>query len=240
MTDTLVKEKKKIPNIKRPRIRAVERPLPGFSKGEETFNMISHIVGAAFGVAALILCVVTAAMHGNTLGIISGALYGFSMIMVYTISSVYHGLSPIKKEKSKKIIRVVDHCDIYGLILGSYLPIALTGFREYNATIAYIVLGFVAITCIVGIIFTAIDFTKFSVISNTCYFLAGWCIVLTFYPLLKAFPIGFIAWLLGGGIVYTLGMIFYVSKKEYSHSIFHLFILGGSVLQFVGIYLYCM
>ena len=240
MTTTLTMEEKKIPNIKRPIIHATERELPGFTRSEEIFNMISHIVGGVFGIIALVLCVVFAALHGNVLGIASGAIYGVSMILVYTVSAVYHGLDPAKAEKSKKIIRVVDHCDIYGLIIGSYLPIALTGFREYNATLAFVVLGFVVLTCTVGIVFTAIDFTKFSVISNTCYFLAGWCVLLTFYQLVKAFPIGFIAWLLAGGIVYTLGMVFFVSKKKYSHCIFHLFILGGSILQFFAIFFYCM
>ena len=112
------------------RIKLKDRVLPTYSKGEEIFNMTTHIVGGGIGVIATILCVVVAAIHGNTYGIVSGAIFGITMILLYTMSSIYHGLRP--NTTGKKVLQVLDHCSIFLLIAGSYTPFALCTLREYD------------------------------------------------------------------------------------------------------------
>lgn len=219
-----------------------ERELPTYTKGEEIFNMVTHIVGAAFAIVAIVLMVVFAALRHNTWGVVSGAIYGASMFLVYVISSVYHGLSPKGKATGKKVMQVIDHCDIYYLIIGSFAPIALTGLREANPFLAWGSFGFVTLVCVVGTVFTAIDFNKYKWISYGSYFLAGWGVLVTLKLMLEVYSSGFIWLLIIGGLVYTSGMIFFVLQTKsykYFHSIFHLFILGGTALQFIAIFKYC-
>lgn len=201
--------------------------------------MITHIVGGAFGIAALIMCIVFAVSNGNTWGLVSGIIYGISMILVYTISSVYHGLKPVM---GKKVMQVIDHCGIYLLIAGSYTPALLTGIREYNKTLSIVMLILVWGGSVIGITFKAIDLRRYRVLTTASYFIIGWSMIFLIRPILAVFPIKFAFWIGSGGIVYTLGMIFFTigMKKPYFHSIFHLFILAGSILQFFGILFYCM
>lgn len=201
--------------------------------------MVTHIVGGGFGIIALLLCCGFSIYHRNWWGLAGGLLYGLSMIFLYTMSSVYHGLKPVK---AKKVLQVLDHCTIYALIIGTYIPILLTGIREYNWRLSVIlgVLG-IAITA-VGVTFTAIDHKTYAGISYTCYFLLGWMAIFILKPLIKAFGFGFFIWLLSGGLAYTFSMIFYAlgRKRRYFHGYFHLFILLGSVLQFVAIFKFCI
>ncbi len=222
------------------RIKLKDRILPIYTKGEEIFNMTSHIVGGALGIVALILCVVFSAIHGNVYGIVSGAIYGTTMIILYTMSSIYHGLNP--KRYSKKVFQVLDHCSIFLLIAGSYTPFALCTLREYDTLTGWIIFSIIWFIAILGIILNSIDIKKFRVFSMICYLLMGWCIIVkgNLLPSLLG-TTGFIL-LLAGGIAYTLGAIIYgMGKKyKYAHSIFHLFILLGSILQFFCILLYVM
>lgn len=112
------------------RTKLQDRILPTYTKGEEIFNMTSHIVGGALGIVALVLCIIFAAIHHNSYGVIASSIYGVTMIVLYTMSSIYHGLSP--KRKAKKVFQVLDHCSIFLLIAGSYTPFALCTLREYN------------------------------------------------------------------------------------------------------------
>ncbi len=221
------------------RTKLADRKLPDYTRGEEIANMTTHIVGAVFGVAALVLCTVFAAVHKNVWGIVGGAVYGFLMIYLYTISSVYHGLIP---EKPKKVMQVLDHCSIYALILGSYVPILLTGIREFSTVVFIIASALVIIGTAVCVPFTAIDHKRYAKISMTGYFTIGWAALLLLYPLYKVYGFEMIIWLVLGGVAYTLGIIFYAKgvHKRYMHSVFHIFILLGSVLQFVAIIKFCM
>ena len=222
------------------RIKLKDRILPTYTKGEEIFNMTSHIVGAVLGVVATVLCVVFAAIHGNVYGVVSGAIYGVTMIILYTMSSIYHGLSP--KRYSKRVFQVLDHCSIFLLIAGSYTPFALCTLREDNPIIGWTIFGIIWGVAILGIVLNSIDIKKFKVFSMICYLIMGWCIIvkINLLPELLGMP-GFIL-LLSGGIAYTIGAVLYgVGKKhKYAHSIFHLFILLGSLLQFLCILLYVM
>lgn len=224
--------------MKRTKLR--DRILPKYTKGEEIFNMTSHIVGGALGIVALVLCVVFAAVHGNGYGVVSGAIYGVTMVILYTMSSIYHGLNP--KRKAKKVFQVLDHCSIYLLIAGSYTPFALCTLREYSTALGWTIFGVIWFVAILGIILNSIDIKKFRVFSMICYLVMGWCIVfkINLLPLLLG-TTGFVLLLLGG-LAYTVGAILYGlgKKHKYMHSIFHLFILLGSLLQFFTILLYVM
>lgn len=222
------------------RIKLDDRILPTYTKGEEIFNMTSHIVGGAFGIVVLVLCVVFASIHKNVYGIISGAIYGATMIMLYTMSSIYHGLSP--KRKAKKVFQVLDHCSIFLLIAGSYTPFALCTIREENLVAGWAIFGIIWATAIIGIVLNSIDIKRYRVFSMICYLLMGWCILFRVKALPQALGTTGLALLVSGGIVYTIGAVLYGfgKKHKYIHSIFHLCILAGSVLQFFCILLYVM
>ena len=224
--------------MKRTKLR--DRILPKYTKGEEIFNMTSHIVGGALGIVALVLCVVFAAVHGNGYGVVSGAIYGVTMVILYTMSSIYHGLNP--KRKAKKVFQVLDHCSIYLLIAGSYTPFALCTLREYSTALGWTIFGVIWLVAILGIILNSIDIKKFRVFSMICYLVMGWCIVFKINLLPELLGTAGFVLLLLGGLAYTIGAILYGlgKKHKYMHSVFHLFILLGSLLQFFTILLYVM
>ena len=220
------------------RTKLADRILPKYTKGEEIFNMTSHIVGGALGVIATILCIIVSVKHHNVYGIIGSAIYGFTLILLYTISSIYHGLSP--NLKAKKVMQVLDHCSIYLLIAGCYTPVALCTLRQVDVATGWWIFGIVWFFAILGIVFTSIDLKSTKVFSMICYIAMGWCIIFKFNVLLKGLKTGGIVLLVLGGVAYTAGTIFYGlgRKIKYFHSIFHLFILLGSILQFFSILLY--
>ena len=221
------------------RTKLADRILPQYTKGEEIFNMVSHIVGGVFGIVATVLCIVFASMHHNVYGIVSGAIYGFTMIVLYTMSSIYHGL---RRNKAKKVFQVLDHCTIFLLIAGSYTPFTLCTFRQYSLVLGWTLFGIIWSMAILGIVLNAIDLKKYKVFSMICYLLMGWCIVVKFPLLLQLIGNVGTTLLVLGGISYTIGAVLYgVGKKhKYVHSIFHLFIVLASVLQFFTILLYVM
>ena len=222
------------------RTKLADRILPIYTKGEEIFNMTSHIVGASFGIVALVLCVVFAAIHHNAYGVVSGAIYGTTMIILYTMSSIYHGLKPDRK--AKKVFQILDHCSIFLLIAGSYTPFCLVSFREYNTALGWTIFGIIWAMAILGVVLNSIDIKKYKVFSMICYLGMGWCIIFTANLLPKLLGIQGLILLVTGGIAYSIGAVLYGigKKKKYMHSIFHLFILLGSILQFFCILLYVM
>ena len=193
--------------MKRTKIK--DRILPIYTKGEEIFNMTSHIVGGVLGIVTLVLCIIMSASHHNTLGVVSSSIYGTTMIILYTMSSIYHGLSP-QKSTGKKVLQVLDHCTIFLLIAGSYTPISLCAFRKYK---------------------------KFSMI---CYLAMGWAVIFRADLLPIVLGKNGLLLLVAGGIAYTIGAILYAlgRKHKYMHSIFHLFIVLGSLLHFFCILFY--
>ncbi len=222
------------------RIKLKDRILPNYTKGEEIFNMTSHIVGGVLGIVATVLCVVFAAIHGNVYGIVSGAIYGVTMIILYTMSSIYHGLSP--KKYAKRVFQVLDHCSIFLLIAGSYTPFALCTIREIDPITGWVIFVFIWRFAILGIVLNSIDIKKFKVFSMICYLAMGWCIILRVNILPQALGTAGLVLLVLGGVSYTVGAVLYGlgKKRKYMHSIFHLFILLGSLLQFLCILLYVM
>ena len=217
------------------RTKLADRVLPDYTKGEELANMITHIVGGVFGIVALIICVVLSVMNHDGFYVVGSAIYGASLIILYTMSSVYHGLRP---NMGKRVMQVIDHCTIYFLIGGTYSPIVLGPLREVSPGWGWSIFGVVWGLAIFSAVLTAIDLKKYAKISMIGYIGIGWCIVIASVPTIKAVTLEGFMWLLGGGIAYTVGAILYGlgKKKRYMHSIFHVFVLLGTVLQFVCIY----
>ncbi len=217
-----------------------ERILPPYTKGEEIFNMVSHIVGGAVGITVVTLCVIFAAINGNVYGVISGAIYGASMVILYTMSSIYHGLHA--ELMAKKVFQIIDHCSIFLLIAGTYTPIALCPLREYSAPLGWVIFGVIWGMATLGIVLNSIDIKAFRKFSAVCYLVMGWCIIIAAKPTALMLGTGGTVLLVAGGIAYTIGAIFYylMKKKKYMHSVFHIFVLAGSILHFFCILFYIM
>lgn len=220
------------------RIKLADRILPTYTKGEEISNMVSHIMGGVLGIVAIVLCSVFAGIHHNAYGVISGVIFGISMIILYTMSSIYHGLKP--NTTAKKVFQILDHCTIFILIAGSYTPFALCTLREYNTALGWSIFGIIWGLAAIGITLNSIDLKRYKIFSMICYLAMGWCIILKINILPSLITnMGFIL-LLAGGIVYTLGAILYgLGKKyKYMHFIFHICVILGSFLHFMCILLY--
>lgn len=219
------------------RTKLMDRVLPPYSRGEEIMNMVTHIVGGAVGISALVLCVVFSALHKNPWAVVSSAVYGATMIILYAVSSTYHGL---KHPVAKRVMQIIDHCTIFFLISGTYTPILLTAIRPIDPAAAWIVFGIEWGVTIVASALNAIDLKKYSIFSMICYIVMGWCVVSILPQTVKAMTLSGFMWLLGGGIAYTIGAILYCigKKKRYIHSVFHIFVVIGSVLQFFSIFFY--
>ncbi len=216
-----------------------ERVMPPYTFGEGVMNMVTHIVGGALGVVVLTLGVIIAARRHNPWGVTGCAVYGASMICLYAVSSVYHGLNA---SRGKRVMQVIDHCTIYLLIAGTYMPIMLSAVRPSHPALAWTVFGCEYGLALMAAAFTAIDLKKYSKLSMVCYIGMGWFIVLTLRPTLQALTWPGFAWLLAGGVAYTVGAVLYGlgKKKKYFHSVFHIFVVLGSALQAVCILAYAI
>ena len=221
----------------RKRIKLVDRLLPDYTKGEEVMNMVTHIVGGGIGVLVLVLCVLKAAMKGDVYGAVGSAIYGGSMVALYAMSSIYHGLRP---SMGKKVLQVLDHCTIYFLIAGTYTALALSPLREYSPWLGWGMLVFQWGMTALAVTLTAIDLKKYNVFSMICYIGMGWAILPFMNMAMEALTMPGFWLLLSGGIAYTVGSILYGigSKVHWMHSVFHIFVVIGSVLQFLSILLY--
>lgn len=218
------------------RTKLKERCLPNYTKGEEIMNMTSHIVGGVIGITSLVLCLIFSVKHHNGYGVAGSIVFGISMILLYTVSSVYHGL---KKGTAKKVMQVIDHCTIFVLIAGTYTPVLLCSVRTYNSILAWSLFAVIWFFAILGIVLNAIDLKKYKIFSMICYLLMGWCIVFTAPNLTPMIGKGGMLLLIFGGVSYTVGAILYLigAKKHYFHFVFHIFVDIGSLLHFLCILL---
>ncbi len=210
--------------------------LPKYTLSEELMSAITHGAGALLSVAALVLCTVKAAGTGNALAIISAAVYGCSLVLLYTMSCLYHSFKP---NKAKRVFRVFDHCTIFILIFGSYTPFTLI---TLHGPLGWILFGVILGAAVVGIVLNAINLKKFATFSMICYLAMGWAVIFTIRPLVETLPRPAFWLLVAGGVVYSLGCIpFAIGQKvRYMHPLWHLFVLGGSILHFFAIYLYVL
>ena len=221
------------------RIKLADRQLPNYSKGEEIMNMTTHIVGGALGAVALIMCVVRSVINSNGYGLVTSIIYGLSLITLYTMSSVYHGMRPCT---AKKVMQVIDHCTIYLLISGSYTVIVLSAIRPVYPELGWGLFIFEWAMTALAVTLTAIDLKKYNVFSMVCYIGMGWAVIPFWRQTLEVLTMpGFILLLLGG-IAYTIGAILYGlgKKRKWMHSVFHIFVVLGSFLQFLAVVLYAL
>ena len=221
------------------RIKLCDRLLPDYTKGEEIMNMVTHIVGGGLGIVILFLCVLRAFLWGSAWDITGAFIYGISMVWLYAMSSIYHGM---KAGTGKKVLQVLDHCTIYILIAGTYTPILLSGFRPVYPLIAWGLLVFQWGLTALAVTLTAIDLKTYNVFSMICYICMGWAILPFIEQSIHVLTAPGFYWLLGGGIAYTVGAILYGigSKKRWFHSVFHIFVVLGSLLQFISIFFFAL
>ena len=221
------------------RTRLADRLLPDYTRGEEIMNMVTHIVGGAVGIVALPLCVIRAAVNGNVFGIVTSSVYGTTMITMFTISSVYHGLRP---NLGKKVMQVIDHCTIYFLIAGTYTVVVLSGIRPVYPVLGWGLFVFEWAVAALAATLTAIDLKKYNVFSMICYIGMGWAVIPFWRQTLDVLTMSGFLLLLSGGIAYTVGSILYGlgRTRKWMHSVFHIFVVLGAFFQFLAVLLYAV
>lgn len=221
------------------RTKLADRTLPNYSVGEEIMNTVTHVVGGAMGVSALTLSVVFAAFHKNLYGIVGSAIFGFCMIALYSVSSVYHCLRP---GLGKKVMQVIDHCTIYFLICGTYTVIALSAIRPAYPRLGWFLFGVEWTMAIIATILTAIDLKEYRVFSMICYIGMGWAIIPFARICMEVLTAPGFYLLLSGGIAYTIGAVLYGigSRKKWMHSVFHIFVDIGSLLHILCVVMYAV
>ena len=203
------------------------------SLGEEIANSITHGIGAALSLAALVILVVFASIYGDAWRVVSFSIYGTTLFFLYLASTLYHSFT---NKRVKRFFRILDHSSIYLLIAGTYTPVALVPMR---GTWGWTIFGLIWAMAIGGILTKIFTIKKFKIVSVLLYVAMGWLILIAIKPMLQMVPKGLIIWLVIGGLCYTFGVIFYTIKKiHYFHFIWHLFVLGGSISHFMGILLY--
>ncbi len=221
------------------RTKLSDRQLPAYSRGEEQMNMMTHLIGSVLGIAVLLTCVIRAASQRNHFGVLGCTLYGISFIAMFTISSVYHGLRP---SLGKKVMQVIDHCTIYFLIAGTYSAVVLSALRPAYPTLAWGLFIFEWSLAVLAASLTAIDLKQYNVFSMVCYIGMGWAVIPFWRQLLGVLGTGGFLLLLLGGISYTVGSVLYGLGKrcKWMHSVFHMFVVLGALLQFFAVLLYAL
>lgn len=203
---------------------------------EELANSITHGLGVLFGIVSLIVLLFISIKKQSTVSIVAFSIYGACLILMYLSSTLYHS---IPHEKAKQILRVFDHSSIFLFIAGTYTPIALLTMTGTLRVAVLVAMWGIAVSGVLFKILTFGKFDKFKAVSLGIYIGMGWLTVLTIRPIIQMTSIGFFMWVLAGGLIYTLGTIFYSMKKiPYNHAIWHLFVLAASVAHFVGILIY--
>lgn len=208
--------------------------IPKYSLSEEIVNNISHGLGSIFAIVALILMLVKS--H-TPMEYVTISIFGTSLIILYTISCIYHALSP--KLTGKKVLRILDHCNVYLLVLGTYIPISLLGVK---GVLGWILFSIVTTITIIGIVLSSVAIDKFQIFEVICHLINGWSVLIAIKTLYANITFMGVLFLLLGGIMYSLGAILYClgAKRKYMHSIFHFFCLAGTIFHFIAIYLYIL
>lgn len=208
----------------------MENKLKRYTLGEEIFNSVTHGVGSLLSIAGTVVLIVCSAIYSDAWGIVSSCIFGASLIILYTMSTLYHALT---NEKAKKFFRIMDHDTIFILIAGTYTPYTLVNLR---GSVGWVLFGIIWGMAILGVIFNSINLEKFRKVSLVCSIIMGWTIIFAIKPMINALPKISLWFLLIGGIFYTIGIIFYVIKKiKYFHSIWHIFTIAGSVFHYFSI-----
>ncbi len=197
-----------------------------YSLGEEIFNSVSHGAGGMLSIAGTVILIVFAAIYSNAWGVAGSAIYGASLIILYTMSTLYHAIT---NRRAKAFFRIMDHNTIFFLIAGTYTPITLVPLR---GVIGWVLFGIVWAAAILGIVLNSIDLEKYRKPSVVCYVAMGWVVLIAIKPMLEKVNVLSLWFLLIGGLFYTIGIVFYIKKdKKYFHSVWHLFTIAGSIFH---------
>ncbi len=214
--------------------KQIEKPIKkkrAYTLGEEIFNSVSHGVGALLSIAGCAVLIVFCAINGGPMEVVTGSIFGASLIILYTMSTLYHAIThPI----AKKVFQILDHNTIFLLIAGTYTPFTLCCIEPM--WLGWTIFGCIWGAAAFGIVMSSISLERFRKISTLCYILMGWGIILAIKPLYQGIPTFSLITLIIGGVLYSLGVIFYAQKKiHYMHSVWHLFVVGGSVLHYFSV-----
>lgn len=220
-----------------PRTPLRERPFPDYTHREEMMNMLSHAVGVVCAIVMMVIAV--RASSGNPLKVACSIIYVATVLAAMLFSSIYHGLP---KGMSKQVFRVIDHCDIFFTIAGTYTPITLIGIVPINPAMGWTIFAIEWGLAIIGATLNAIDLKRYSKFSMACYLGMGWCVIISLRDTILAMTLEGFLWIIGGGVAFTIGAVLYLigKKKRYRHFIFHVFVLIGIVTQFIGVWLYLL
>ena len=211
-----------------------EEIKPKYTLGEEIMNAITHGIGAALAIAGLVLLIIKA---DSAIGVVTGVIYASIMIVLYVISCVYHSLS--FRLKGKKVLRILDHCNVQLMVAGTYTPICLS---MLGGTLGWGMFSIVWAVTVVAVVVNCIDLEKYKVVSVICNLLLGWAALFIIKPLIAACPSTGLSLLIWCGVVYSIGAILYGigHKVRYMHSVFHFFVIGGSILHYFMIFFYAV
>lgn len=211
------------------------RALPRYSLGEEVAHSVIHGVGIVLAIGGLATLVAFAALKGTAWHVVGCAVFGATLVLAYTASTVYHAI-PVTFERAKLVLRVLDHSSIYLLIAGTYTPFCLVNLRgPWGWSLFGVVWGLAA----AGIVFKAVLIGRLRVLSVAFYVVLGWLVIVAARPLTQAVAPGGLVLLFGGGIAYTAGVAFYAAQKlRYHHAVWHAFVLVGSILHFFAVLFY--
>ena len=222
---------------KRPRTPLCERPFPDYTHREEMLNMLSHAVGVVCAIVMMVIAV--RASSGDPLKLACSIIYVATVLAAMLFSSIYHGLP---KGMGKQVFRVIDHCDIFFTIAGTYTPITLIGIVPINPAMGWSIFAIEWGLALIGATLNAIDLKKYSKFSMACYLGMGWCVIISLRDTILAMTLEGFLWIIGGGVAFTIGAVLYLigKKKRYRHFIFHVFVLIGIVTQFIGVWWYLL
>ncbi len=205
------------------------------SFGEEFANSVTHGVGLGLSLAGLVVLIILTALRGTAWHVVSCSIYGSTLVILYAASTLYHS---IQSPRAKRVLRIIDHGAIYLLIAGTYTPFTLVNLRGgLGWTLFGVVWGLAAL----GIVFKIFHVDRFPIASTLVYLSMGWLVVIAWKPMVALIPVGGIALIAAGGLAYTLGVVFFAAKRiPYSHAIWHLFVLAGSIFHYVAVLLYVL
>jgi hemolysin III len=206
-----------------------------YSFREELWNSITHGVGAFLSIAALVLLIVYASSYGGASHVVSAVIFGATLILLYSASTLYHSC---RKPRLKSAFKILDHSCIYLLIAGTYTPFLLVTLR---GAVGWTMFAVIWVLAFAGVIFKFFFVHRFNILSTLAYIFMGWMIIFVIKPLMDSLPTGGIVWLVAGGLAYTLGTIFYAwNKLPFNHAIWHLFVLAGSACHFFAVIFYVL
>lgn len=202
---------------------------------EERLNAVTHGIGALLSLAGLVVLIAASRLHGDIWHLVSSSIYGTSLVLLYLASTLYHSFS---NEKLKYIFKIFDHAAIYLLIAGTYTPFLLVLFR---GVLGWTFFGVIWGLALIGVVFQIFFVKRFKILSTVCYILMGWLMLILIKPLVAALPASGLFWLIGGGLLYSVGSLFYLYRWfPYNHMVWHLFVLAGSAAHFITIYRYIL